>query len=69
MYLNDICIPESFNTKISHQLYNNRCKFTGLKHEFKKVILYSKTGLKRSLFEDLWYIKINPTKIWYGELN
>ena len=34
-----ICEPESFNTNISHQLfdymYNNLCEFTELEHKFK----------------------------------
>ena len=30
------CIPEIFNTNISHQLHNNLCEFTAIEHEFKR---------------------------------
>ena len=39
------CIPESFNTNISHQIFdyvhNNICEFTALEH-IHKMILYCK---------------------------
>ena len=41
-------------------LHNNLCEFSA---QIQKVILYSKTDLKRSV-KDFWYTKINQTQIW-----
>ena len=43
--INIICIPESFNTNISHQPFDNFCEFTAPEHKFKLLL---KTGFKRS---------------------
>ena len=47
---NKICIPESFNTNIEHQLFDYKITFVNSKHEnmISKGNLYSKTGFKRS---------------------
>ena len=47
---NSICIPESFNTNISHQVFDYKITFVNSQYENSnsKVILYSKAGFKRS---------------------
>ena len=44
------CIPESFNTNISHPLFDYKITFVNYQHENtnSKGDLYSKTGFKRS---------------------
>ena len=56
-----LCIPESFNTNISHQLFVNKITFvnsqsenTNLKADFE----YSKPVWNVN-FKDFWYTKIN----------
>ena len=44
------CLPESFNTNISHQLFDYKITFVNSQHEssqIPKVILCSKTRFKR----------------------
>ena len=50
-----ICIPESFNMNISHQLFDHTTTFvnTNSKGDFK----------------DLLYTKLNPIQIWYDKFN
>ena len=46
---NHICIPESFNSNISKQLFDYTITFVNSQHyrtQIHNVILYSKTGLK-----------------------
>ena len=59
MCVNNICITESFNTNISHQL----CEFTALEHKFKRLFCTNTPGLNVR-FKDFWYTKIYPAKIW-----
>ena len=54
---NKICKPENFYTNISHQLFIYKMTFVHQK-ALIQLILYSKTGLKRS-FRDFCYTKIN----------
>ena len=39
-----------------------------LNSQIKKDILYSKSGLKRSI-KDYWYTKKNMYQIWYDDFN
>ena len=54
-----ICIPESFHTNISHQLFdctiNNLCEFKALEHKFNRGFCSQKTILNVR-FKDFWYI-------------
>ena len=53
---NNLCIPEKFNTNISHQLFDYTNSTKG------DFVL--KTG-----FKDFLYTKINLTPIWYDKFN
>ena len=64
-------MPESFNTNISHQLFDYKITSVNSQHyttQLKKVILYSKLVLKVR-FKDFWYTKINLNQIWHDEFN
>ena len=69
-----ICIPESFYTNNSHQLFDyirtfmNQHSTCSTRIQIPKTILYLKTGFKR-YSKDFWYTKKNPTQIWYDEFN
>ena len=56
-----ICIPESFNTNISLQLFDYIMTFVSSKGDFvpKKTVLNVR-------FKDFWFKKINLTQIWYS---
>ena len=59
-----ICIPESFNTNISHQLFwlhNNLCELTALEHKFRRWFCTQKPDFNFR-FKDFWYTKINLSK-------
>ena len=51
LIFNTFCIPENYNTNISHQLFDYTLTFLNSKHrtQIQKVILYSKTGFIRSV--------------------
>ena len=53
------CIPESFNTNISHQLFEYKITLVIPQHKNAKFKgdFYSKTGLNVCL-KDFWYTKI-----------
>ena len=57
--MKEIFIPESFNMKISHQLFDYIITFVNSQHlnTNSKDDLESKVGFKR--FKDFWYSKIN----------
>ena len=63
MRANNFCIQESFNTNISHQLFDYTITFLNSqrKNTNSNGDFCSKPRLKRS--------KINPTQIWYDKLN
>ena len=63
-------ILESFNTNISHQLFGYKITFiiSQQKNTNKKKGFCTQNQIKR-LFKDLWYLKINPTQIWYNIFN
>ena len=59
LYLNKLCILESFNTNISHQLFDYKLIFMNSPHKntnSKGDFIFKKNGLKLSL-KDLWFIK------------
>ena len=60
-----ICIPESFNSSISHQLFDYTITFVNsqLLNTNSKGGYVLKTGFKVVL-KDFWYKRINPTPIW-----
>jgi hypothetical protein len=64
LYNNVFCIPETFNTNISHQLLDYTINFVNSQHKNTN----SKGDFVR-LFKDFWYTKINPTQIWYDKFN
>ena len=46
IYIKNICIPESFNTNISHQLFDYTITFVNSQHQqIQKVIWYSKAEI------------------------
>ena len=59
--LNNICIPESFNMTISHQLFdylhNYLCEFTALEQKFKRSY-YTHKPILNVRFKDFWYTKL-----------
>ena len=60
-----ICIPETFNMNISHQLWlqYNLCEFTMLIHKFKGWFCLQKPTLRVG-FKDFWYMyKINLSNL------
>ena len=59
------CIPESFNTNISHQVFDYLITFvnSSSRTPIQKVILFSKTSFRFLVY------KINPTQIWYDKFN
>ena len=60
---NFICIPESFNTNISHQLFYYEITFTALKHKSKRWLV-SKTNLKSSFERFPVYKNKSESKIY-----
>ena len=58
--LNIHCIPENFNTNISHQLFGYKLILVNFQLEItnSKVDYVLKTG-----FKDFWYTNINLTPI------
>ena len=68
---NIFCTLKSFNTYISHQLFDYKITFANSqsKNTNSRDGLVLKTYLKNILFKGIWYTKINLTQIWYDELN
>ena len=57
----NIFITESFNMNISHCSFfntNNLCKFTTLKHKFKRWFCQQQKTVLIVSFKDFWYKKI-----------
>ena len=72
---NFICIPESFNTNISHQLFDYiiTCKFTALEHKFKRGFLTQKLVLKFLVYKNksdtgmVWRIQLKVINFLHTE--
>ena len=61
-----VCIPESFNTNISHQLFDPILTFVNSQHSNT----YSKGNLvHKTSFKDFLYTKINPTQSMTNSIN
>ena len=61
---NNICIPESFNTNISHQPFYNKITFVNSQRENEKKNCSQKPVLNVR-FKDFWFTKIKFNKNIY----
>ena len=69
-YINWVCIPESFNMNISHQLFdykiafaNSQCEYTNSKGDFEL-----KTRFKTFVLKFLEYKNKSESKIYFVDL-
>ena len=72
MIFNKICLPESFNTNISHQLLDYTISIGNSQHnrtQIQNVILYSKPDFKRSFQRFMKYKnKSDSDLVWQIQL-
>ena len=55
-----LCVPESFNMNISHELFDYTITFVNPQHQNTN---------SQGDFKDLLYTKLNPIQIWYDKFN
>ena len=69
---NYICIPESFNTNISHQHFDYKITFLNSQHwntNSKGDFVPSQKLVLNVRIKYFWYTKINLTQVWYDKFN
>ena len=65
-----VCIPEIFNTNISHKFLSYKINFLNSQH--KKTNSKGDLKLKNRInlfFKDFWHTKIYLTHVWHDEFN